>query len=337
MAQVETTRESFAVLAENCPENFLCQSLLLSAEVERIADRTLSAVDLYARAIRYAEETSMLPQQALANELCAKFWLQRGTRKIAAAFMTEAQDCYARWGAAAKVDDLERRYPDLLRRESRSDARRAPDGGAAATQAAAKPDALDLSSVLKAARAIAGEIDLEQLLERLLRIAIENAGAERGSLVLEHDGDFFVHAEGSLDSAVVQVHDGIPLTDTQSLPASIVNYVRRTLEAVVLADALTDDRYRSDPYIQRTKPHSVMCVPVLRQGRLIGILYLENNVVRGAFTPDRIQIMQVLSTDAAISLENAKLVDGLKREIRERKVAQENLHSALDEVGRLKN
>ncbi len=337
LAQIETTRESFAVLAENCPENFLCQSLLLSAEADRITDRSLSAADLYARAISYAEETSMVPQQALANELCARFWLERGTQKIAAAFMTEARDCYARWGATAKVDDLERRYPDLLRPDARSNGRYAADGPAVGTQAVAKPDVLDLSSVLKAARAIAGEIELEQLLERLLRIAIENAGAERGSLVLEQDGDFFVHAEGSLDSAVVKVHDGIPLTDAQSLPASVVNYVRRTSEAVVLADALTDDRYRNDSYVQRNRPRSVMCVPVLRQGRLIGILYLENNMVSGAFTPDRIQIMQVLSTDAAISLENAKLVDGLKREIRERREAQEKLHSALDEVGQLKN
>ena len=169
-----------------------------------------------------------------------------------------------------------------------------------------------------------------------MRIAIENAGAERGSLLLEHDGASFVHAEGSLHSTAIKVHDGISLEESKSVPQSMINYVRRTLEAVVIADASSDERFAADPYIVRQRPRSVMCVPVLKQGLLTGVLYLENSVAFGAFTPDRIQLMQMLSTEAAISLENARLVDGLKREIRERTEATERLHAALQEVEQLK-
>jgi len=213
------------------------------------------------------------------------------------------------------------------------------EAGVAATPTPAGADAgaLDLFSVMKAAQAIAGEIDLEQLLGRLIRIAIENAGAERGSLLLERDGESFVRAEGSLHFATVKLNDGVSLSEARDLPVSIVNYVRRTSEAVVLANAQADDTYGDDAYIAASKPRSVMCVPVLKQGRLIGVLYLENNMVCGAFTPDRIRIVQMLSTEAAISLENARLIDGLKQEIRERKMATEKLHAALSEVEQLKN
>jgi len=179
--------------------------------------------------------------------------------------------------------------------------------------------ALDLVSMMKTAQAIAGEFELEKLLERLMRIAIENAGAERGSLLLEHDGEAYIHAEGSLHDAKIRPHEGVPLATAESLPVSLVNFVRRTSEAVVLADAQGDDRYLHDPYMAGRQPRSVMCVPVLKQGTLVGVLYLENNMLCGAFTPERIQMMQMLATDAAISLENARLFAGLKEEIRERR------------------
>ena len=332
LEEMERVRDSFAVLAANCPENFLCQLLLLSAEIERVSGRAETALELYEQAVQYAGETGMLQHQALANELSARFRLERGRTKAAALFLAEARACYAQWGATAKVEELERRYPDLPDREAARRTAWPVEAGAAAAQGVTDAGALDLFSVMKATQAIAGEIELEQLLARLMKIAIENAGAERGCLLLEQDGEAFVHAEGSLDSAAVQIHGGMPLADTQSLPASIVNYVRRTSEAIVLADAQSDDRYGNDAYIARRRPRSVMCVPVQMQGRLIGILYLENNMIQGAFTPERIQIMQVLSTEAAISLENAKLIAGLKQEIHERKEAQQALRQTADQL-----
>ncbi len=317
LAEMEEARRWFGVLAANCPENYLCQSLLLSAELERITGNDLSALELYERAINYAEETNAIQNQALADELCARFYLGRGQKKIATAFLTEARSCYAQWGAAAKVEELDSKHPDL--RVSNPTVR---EGFADVKAITDTESGLDHFSVMKAAQAIAGEIELEKLLAKLMRITIENAGADRGCLILEHEGQPFVHAEGFVDAALaklpesrlpeVRLHDATPLDQVQGLPASIVNYVRRTSENIVLADAQHDDLYGNDPFILHRQPRSVMCIPVLNQGRLIGVLYLENNRAVGAFTPERILICQMLASQAAISLENAWLYDEMK-------------------------
>ncbi len=302
LEEMKRSRDSLSVLAENCPENYRCQSLLLAAEVERVTGQELSALELYERAIRYAEEAGAIQHRALANELCGRFWFGRGQQKIAAVFLTEAHRCYARWGAAAKVAELERRYADLRVRSPRVSEGLMDAGPATDTE-----DALDLFSVMKAAQAIASEMDLEKLLAKLMGIAIENAGAVRGHLILKHGDKLFVRAEGSLDAAGVKVHDAIPLDQSQSLPLSIVNYVGHTLESVVLAEAKDDDRFGNDPFVLRQRPRSVICVPVVSHGELIGALYLENNIAGGVFTEGRIEVMHVLASQAAISLENARL------------------------------
>lgn len=331
-------RRSLAVLAENCPDNFLCKSLLVSAEVERIADRPLAALDFYEQAIGYASQTGTLPDLALANELCGRFRLARGQSRIAAMFIAEARGCYARWGARAKAEELDRRYSHLLADEAPMDEPQPAQAPFSTTHTASRSGLgeLDLYSLMKAAQAIAVEVELDRLLGQLVRIAIENAGAERGSLVLEQNGEPMVRAEGAVDVPSVSVLDGMPLAQSTNLPASIVNYVRRTLEGIVLANAHADDRFSGDTYIQSQKPASVMCVPVLKQGRLIGTLYLENRIVHGAFTPERMEVVRLLSAEAAISLENAKLFDELKQEIHQRAQAEKSLRAALIEAEQLK-
>ena len=171
---------------------------------------------------------------------------------------------------------------------------------------------------MKAARVLAGEMELERLLEKLMAIAIENAGAERGGLVLEHDGAPRVHAQGSGDRVAVQVHDAAPLAETDALPVVVVNYVRRTRESLVLADARREDRYRHDPYMFVRQPRSVIATPLINQGRLLGVVYLENNLATGVFTPDRLALIQVVASQAAIAIQNAQLYAGLKREVADR-------------------
>ena len=234
LQESQKSQAALAILAETCPENYLCPSLLLVAEIERITGREMAALDYYEQAIRYAAQTSMIPYQALANELYARFWRDRQQMKAAAVFMTEARVSYAQWGATAKVEALEHRYADLLERHTSNKVDATPP------VRAFEAGELDLFSVMKAAQAIAGEIELKKLPARLLRIAIENAGAERGSLILEHGGEFFVHTEGSPDAAVVHV---VTLDEAQSLPKRIVQYVRRTAESLVLADAQSNDWY----------------------------------------------------------------------------------------------
>jgi predicted ATPase/transcriptional regulator with GAF, ATPase, and Fis domain len=303
LEEMEKARRSLTVLADNCPENYRCQALLLSAEIERVRGQKIKAGQLYDDAVRYAEESGGLQNRALANELSARFRLEGGQETIAAQLIAEARARYTQWGAEAKVEELERRYPGMLSRRSHSPSENVRDD----VQNRLEAGSLDLFSVMKASQAIASEIELEKLLARLMRIAIENAGAERGFLLLASDGELFVHAEGSLETAEVRLHDAIPLSETESLPLSVVHYVRRTLEGLILAEASNDGRFGADPYIIRRRPRSVMCVPVLNQGRAVGVLYLENNLAGGAFTQDRMQICQLLSSQAAISLENARL------------------------------
>jgi signal transduction histidine kinase len=188
--------------------------------------------------------------------------------------------------------------------------------------------------MLKAAQAIAGEVDLAALLARLMHIAIENAGAERGALVLESDAGPLVHA---IDASADELQgDAVALDRSDSVPAGIVNYVRRTGESVVLAEAETDEQHATDPYVLRHRPRSVVCLPVQKQGRAIGVLYLEHRRASAVFTPQRLRTLRILATQAAISLENARLVSGLKEEIAERRGAQAQLSGALAEVQRLK-
>ncbi len=311
LEEMQTAQASLAVLAENCPENFLCQSLLLSAEIECIAGRHLAALDLYERAIRYAEETSMLQHQALANELCARFWLGRRQANVAAVFLAAARHAYAQWGATAKVSDLERRYPALLTRSAADGTRLElePLAAAGTTQSTTRTEVstIDLVTVIKAAQAIAGEIELERLLATLMRILIQNAGARKGFLILEQGGHPIIQARGAIDAPQVTVLQGAPVAASRDLAPAIVNYVWRTSESVVLADAASDSTYGGDPYIVRNKSKSILCTPVLNQSRLVGVVYLENDLTTGAFTPDRIQVLQMLSAQAAIAISNARL------------------------------
>ncbi len=322
LRQIRQSQSSMAELAENCPENFLCQSLLLSAEIERITKQDFAAVEIYERAIRQAEETDNLQLRALANELYARFRLDGGEEAAAAVLLIEARACYAQLGALAKVEELNRRYIGLLGLSL-------PEAITANLPALIQGEtgSLDLFSVMKASQVIAGEIELEKLLATLMRIAIENAGAERGYLLLQHEGELFIHAEGRLDAADVKLHDALPISENAKLPLSIVNFVRRTSEGVVLSDASAEEdeegMFGGDPYILRRQPRSVMCVPVLNQGRLIGMLYLENNLASGAFTEDRIRICQILASQAAISIENARLYDEMKS-------AEETLRSIME-------
>ena len=325
IGEMRKAQRSFEVLAENCPENFLCHSLLLSAEIERITGRDLSAEEFYDRAVRYAADTGLLQHQALANELCARFWLGRGQEKIAEVFMSEACFYYAQWGAAAKVENLRQKYGGLLEQRLRLQRTRSEMDSTGASG-----ESLDVATAMKVAQAMAREIDLETLLRRLMTIAIENAGAARGSLILERDGQAFIQAEGTMDTVDVKLQDADPLDRAMSLSKGIVNYVRRTRESVVLSDARVDDRYAADEYVVRHRPRSILCTPVLKQGRLIGVLYLENNLVTGAFTSDRVKLLQLVSSEAAISIENARLYDEMKREAAQRRQAEETLRSVVE-------
>jgi len=312
---------TLGALAENCPENFRCFHCLLTAEARRNAGDDAGASALYEEALAYARATDDLQHEAMANELLGRLFLARGHAVAAEAHLREARRCYRAWGAAAKVRQLDALYPRLQVED----------------ETAETAAAIDVGSVVKAAHALSGEIVLEELLRKLMSIVIENAGAERGVFLQEKEGALVVEAEGRVGRDTVRLLESLPFDSGTGFSRAVVQFVRKTGESVVLDDIARDDRFHADPYVGAAKPKSVLCVPVVHQGRLGGILYLENNLAAGAFTPERIRILDVLSSQAAISLENARLYRDRTLEVERRKRAEDDLRAALTEVESLKN
>jgi predicted ATPase/signal transduction histidine kinase len=305
LATVGEAREKLRRWAEGCPENFTYKHALVAAEAARVAGQDQEAMELYDRAIESAAENGYPHGQALAAELATAFHLARGRRLIARAYLADARYAYARWGADARVVALDAKYGDLVVR-----------AGAAGGAAAATP--LDLLAVMKASQAISGEIVLGDLLRQLMRTVLESAGARRGSLLLQGEGDLIVNAREAGDEGVVVEIASAPLESRADLARGIVRYVERTRETVVLGDAGNEPRFQADPYIAAARPKSVLCTPILRQKKLVGVLYLENDLTTFAFTPERCKLLELLSAQAAISLENARLYDTLDHRVKER-------------------
>lgn len=273
----------------------------MEAERARVLGNYSEAREHYDSAIALAQENEYLNEEALACELAGRFYLARGQNRIARHYLQDAHYAYQQWGAVAKVKDLEERYPQFL-----TPAPSATKTAKTSTTDSSSGETLDFATVVKASQAIAGEILLDKLLAKLINLVLENAGAQKGFLILSDSGNLTIEAAGSADSPA-QVLQSIPALDAGLLPAAIINYVARTQENVVLNDASSEGIFTGDDYITANHPKSVLCAPILNQGKLTGILYLENNITIGAFTPDRLEVVRILSAQAAISIENALL------------------------------
>ncbi len=294
-------------LADNGTDGVLARCALVSAEMIRVrvdspaeaADASdVDAMRLYEQAIQSARAHGLTQNEALAHELAARFYRERGFATSADAHLREAYGCYARWGADAKVRQLEALY----RRTAATPA----DNGAVP---------LDALSVLKASQAISGDILLDHLLKTLLCTVIEHAGAHKGLLFLVREDELVLAAEGRVEGEQVQASlSGSQPLQAASAPASILNDVRHSREKLVLADASAANPFSADDYLRQHAPKSVLCLPILRQGELSGLLYLENNLITQAFTPERLAVLELLASQAAISLENAQLYADLKLE-----------------------
>ncbi len=311
LRQVRANQKKLKKWADHAPMNHQQRYEMVEAERARARGKILRAMDFYERAIASARKNEYLQEEALSNELAAKFYLARGQDRVAKAHLQEARYLYHRWGAMAKVRQLEEKYGALL--ESTAGPRGKRDDLVTNTTSSTE-GALDFLSVLKASQAISGEIDLEKLLAKMIKIVVENAGGQRGCLVLEREGRLVIEAEGGFETDVVTVLQSLPVeTSPGRVPAAIVNFVWRTHENVVLNDATQESRFGTDAYIVRYQPKSVLCKPILKQGVLIGVLYLENALTANAFTPDRLEILDILSSQIAVALENARLYLEMKR------------------------
>uniref|UniRef100_A0A8J7A8X7 histidine kinase n=1 Tax=Desmonostoc muscorum LEGE 12446 TaxID=1828758 RepID=A0A8J7A8X7_DESMC len=311
-------RQLLETWTQTCPENFLHQSLLLGAEMAKVSGNYANAIACYDRAITAAKENHFTQIEALANELAAKFYLEWGKDRIAQEYITQAYYAYARWGAKAKVADLEKRYPQLLApilQQTRSPLSTNETifglgsvTSSSSTTCSSVSDILDLKAILKASQTISGEIELEKLLSSLLSIVIEDAGADKCVLMLLRDERLLVKGL-IVEGAQPIVLQRLPVEDSQDIPLKLIYKVKHNRQTVVLVDAIADPILANDPYILRQQPKSILCCPILHQGKLMGILYLENNLATGAFTSDRVELLNLLCAQAAISLENARLYE----------------------------
>jgi PAS domain S-box-containing protein len=304
--------------AANCPQNFEDRAALVGAEIARIEGRPLEAMELYERAIVSARASGFVHNEALAYELAARFYAARGFEEVAHLYVGNARRGYLRWGADGKVRQLEQLHP-RLRLDERTPG---PTG-----MIEAPVEHLDLATVIEVSQAVSGEIVLEKLIDRLMRAAIEHAGAERGLLISSQSEELQIDAEATAcgDDVAVQVRQpGAPVA--VALPESLVRYAIRAREVVILDDASTQNPFSADPYIVRHRARSILCLPLINQGKLIGILYLENNLTPLVFTPDRVSVLKVLASQAAISLENTRLYRDLEdREAKIRRLVDANI------------
>jgi PAS domain S-box-containing protein len=299
---LEGHREQLREWAENYPPTFGDKYTLVLAEIARIEQRDSDALRLYEEAILSARENGFVQNEGLAHELAAQCYLTHGLETAGYSHLRSARNCYDRWGAHGKVKQLDERYPRL--REGRTLAASATIGPPVGQ--------LDVETVVKASQALSSEMVLPELIEKLVRVAVENAGAERGLLILLRSGEPRIEAEATTGPDKVEVVVRHAAVTPSDLPQSVLHYVIRTQDRVLLDDASADHVYSNDEYVRRKRSKSILCLPIVRQTKLVGALYLENNLTPCAFTPDRVTVLQLLASQAAISIENATLYSDLQ-------------------------
>ncbi|MBD2487734.1 ATP-binding sensor histidine kinase [Aulosira sp. FACHB-615] len=318
MQQVLANQQKMKVWAENAPMNFQHKYDLIEAETARVLGNNWQAVELYESAVQGAKVNGYIQEEAIANELAAEFYLACGKEKIAQPYLIDAYYCYTRWGAKVKVADLEKRHHQLLAKVINNQIKNTQINSFTSpitvdANTTNVSDVLDLETVTQASLAIASEIHLDKLLQKLMQVIIENVGADKSALMLQEDDELRI---------VVQCHNHLSCeiqstlaTESKNIPLSLINYVSHTRENVLINDASADRHFAADPYILHNKPKSILCTPILNQGQLIGIIYLENTLTVGVFTPDRLQILKLLVSQAAISLEIAQLYAKLEEKV----------------------
>jgi PAS domain S-box-containing protein len=309
--------KQLVVWAEHCPANFENREALVGAEIARIEGRALDAEELYEKAIDSAHNNGFLHNEALANELAAHFYSARGFKKIAKTYLRDARYCYSRWGADGKVRQLDELYMHLGEERAPSDP---------ASTILTPVEHVDLANVISVLQTISGEIVLENLIAALMRVAIKHSGAERGLLILPRGDEDLIEAEAMTNSDAVTVDLRQASVTAADLPRSAFQYVLRTKDTVLLQDASAENPFSADDYIRRRHSRSVLCMPLLKQTRLLGVLYLENSLTPGVFTPTRMALLRLLASEAAVSLENTRLYADLQeREARFRRLVDSNI------------
>ena len=320
LEQVNENQERFKEWSDNCPDNFQHKFYLVEAEIARNRQEKSTAIDMYDRAIAIAKENGFIQDEALANELAAIFYLNWSKEKIAATYMQHAYYCYARWGAKAKVEDLEKHYPTLLAPILEQQKISLTPTATLANTTTGTRELLDLATLMKASRTLSEEIELEGAIANLMQVTMESAGAETVALMLFQEQVLMLTAK--VTSKETLKIDPIPVEMSNAVPLSIVNKVKRDQQPLLLENTGQEAAYAVDAYIQQYQPQSILCLPLVDRGQLRGILYLENNQVAGAFTSNRLEVLNLLCSQAAIALENARLYQQVQQALTDLQQAQ---------------
>ena len=315
--RIEENQSQLEYWATYAPMNYSHKWNLVEAEKHRVLGEKQSAQDFYDRAMEFAKINNYTQEEAIANELYAKFWLQLGKKEFAQVHLKKAYYLYSSWGAKGKLALLANKYPFLNTKTNENELdyfSGKKNISKKTTESTTKMEAnlsLDFVSILKASQIISGEIILSKLLGSLMKVLAENAGAEIGFLLLEENEKLFIETSWNADENKINFARKEFREDSDLLSSSIVNFVNRTKQELVIEDVTKEGKLK-DSYIRKNKPKSVLCIPLLSKGKIVGIVYLENNLTSGAFTKDRIEVIKILSSQAAISIENASLYSNLE-------------------------
>jgi predicted ATPase/serine phosphatase RsbU (regulator of sigma subunit) len=325
----------FTTWAATCPQNYAHFRDLLAAEQAALDEDVAQAMTLYDQAILGARENGYIYVQGLANELCAEFHATHGRPKVARPYFEEANYAYLRWGARGKAEQLRRNHPEHFAEGNQAPPAHArthlTDPAKADSRDGSISRGLDLATAIRATQAVATELVLERVLERVMRSLIECAGAQRGHLLLNRHGALVLEAALTIEPNEVRVGLDQPLEATNELCRSVVQFVARTHSPLVLANASEDTRFRADGYVTAKRPRSILCVPMLHQGKLSGVLYLENNLANGAFSTERSELLELLAAQTAVAVENARLYGDLNAANEQLRQANVNLEIQVAE------
>lgn len=314
--------------AKSSPENYNTKMYLVKAELNRIKGNKEKAAALFDQAIHAGRESKLMLEEAIANESAGKFQISSLDQAAGMKYLLEARRLYLKWGAMAKVEDMDKTYPLLQKPEYQDPSSKAGDWKFLDAQSSTK---LDLTSLMKASLAISGEILLEQLIKKLMGVVIENAGAQNGYLVIPKVNRWMIEGMGSMKGEYEYQNLQVPLESNKYLPESVIKYVIRTKENLVIEDIRLDLRFANDQILDEQKTISALCLPILNQGKLSAVIYLDNTLHSGVFTVERVEFLKLLSGQIAVSLENAMFYHDLEEKVKERTEELEKQKNELEQ------
>ncbi|NER93159.1 MAG: AAA family ATPase [Symploca sp. SIO1B1] len=357
LAQIKESQQKLHQWSQYAASNFQHKYDLVEAQLYRVQGNLTQSLDYYDRAIAGARANSYLQEEALANELAAKFYLDWGKETIATTYMQEAYYCYARWGAKAKTDQLEEKYPQLLSSimqkqppqfnpfdsltnltESLNSSYSQSIDNSNRNSSSTIIESFDIFSVLQAAQSLSRTIELDQLLNNIVQIIMFNAGVQKTVLLIPQAEQWQLRAMAQLtDDGIVEINRTLqPLTQESSVPIRVIQYVKHTLEPLLINEGQTEISGILEGYVLNYQPQSILCVPLLNQGQLVAIVYLEHPTTKGVFTPNRLAIIQFLCAQAAVSLQNAQLYNQAQQAIQELHQTQRQLAQS-EKMSNLRN